>query len=107
MLSNAAESEKAASNVGADGSEVSNSTISDFQAKLCKALKSIKVDNSSEKFTEQDLQDLRAVLEKEFSGEYVDKLMNIFSKFTPDASPDKQLEGVVRKECTVIWVDGF
>lgn len=50
-------------------------------------------DNSSEEFTEKDLQELQVSLEKQLPREKVDQIVNVFSKFTKGADPEKQLEG--------------
>lgn len=52
-------------------------------------------ENSSEEFTEKDLQELKVALEKELPKEKVDPIINVFAKFTKGSEPEKQLEGFV------------
>lgn len=97
LFTNDLKDEESNSNDGVEGNAVvAKSCKSDLAAALRSALNSTESnEKSSEEFTEKDLEELRAALEKELPKEKVDKVINVFAKFTEGTNPDKQLEGLV------------
>lgn len=55
-------------------------------------------DESSEEFTDETLVEMRKELSKSLQPTEVDKIVNIFSKFTKGSTPEQSLEGVVSEK---------
>lgn len=53
------------------------------------------VSDSDEEFTEKDVQKLTEELSKALPAADVEKLRNIFKKFTKESTPERHAEGVV------------
>lgn len=96
LFANDLESKEAAKDGVEENAVVTKSSKADFTAVLRSALNSTdSSEKSSEEFTEKDLQELKAALEKELPKEKVEKIVNVFSKFTEGNAPEKQMEGFV------------